>query len=324
MALDKIYPETKDQDTVRYHMLHPASPVIVLDKDGALMVLDGVHRIVAAYITNSPIHVDIYKPQGAQGGDESGPLMPKHPMIYAVISGDVDVKDRTIIQDIASSNDNMHGGVIDLILISSTGAEGLDLKNIRHVHILEPYWNYSRIMQVISRAVRSGSHVALPPGEKNVQPYVYLAVPPESERSAGVLPATTDTELYDEAILDQIIIDDFVTATREVSIECMLNGEANCRVCSPTSAPLFTNEILNDVRMPDPCTRVTEEQVVANEIIVEGKKYYYVEDSASIFDYRVYVLDDNVNGYIALREDDPLFETIIAAINAAASNAAIK
>ena len=32
-------------------------------------------------------------------------------------------------------------------MISSAGTEGLDLKNIRQIHIMEPYWNEIRIKQ---------------------------------------------------------------------------------------------------------------------------------------------------------------------------------
>ena len=75
---------------------------------------------------------------------------------FAIISGDVDVEDRALLQDMLNSDNNKYGGIIDLILISSTGAEGLDLKNIRHIHIMEPYWNWGRISQIEARGVRNG------------------------------------------------------------------------------------------------------------------------------------------------------------------------
>ena len=52
----------------------------------------------------------------------------------------------------------MRGERLRVLLVSKTGAEGLDLKYIRQVHILEPYWDQSRINQVIARAVRLNSH----------------------------------------------------------------------------------------------------------------------------------------------------------------------
>ena len=41
-----------------------------------------------------------------------------------------------------------------IMIISSAGAEGISLKCVRQVHILEPYWNYVRLDQVLGRAIR--------------------------------------------------------------------------------------------------------------------------------------------------------------------------
>ena len=101
----------------------------------------------------------------------------KHKRFYAVISGKVPVESRAYIQDMYNSAENMHGGIIDLLLISSTGAEGLDLKNVRHIHITEPYWNWGRIAQIKARGIRNDSHKDLPANEKNVATFVYLAIP---------------------------------------------------------------------------------------------------------------------------------------------------
>ena len=53
-------------------------------------------------------------------------------------------------------------GNIKVIMITKAGAEGLDLKNVRNVHIMEPYWYETRIQQVIGRAARYNSHIDLP------------------------------------------------------------------------------------------------------------------------------------------------------------------
>jgi len=53
-------------------------------------------------------------------------------------------------------------------MATSAGAEGLDLKNIRQVLIMEPHWNEVKIKQVIGRAIRRDSHKDLPKDERNV------------------------------------------------------------------------------------------------------------------------------------------------------------
>ena len=60
------------------------------------------------------------------------------------------------------SDNNVMGQIIKVLMITSSGAEGISLKNVRYVHITEPYWHPVRIHQVIGRAKRICSHSDLP------------------------------------------------------------------------------------------------------------------------------------------------------------------
>jgi len=73
-------------------------------------------------------------------------------------------------------NDNKRGQICRVFCITSAGAEGISLKNVRAVHIMEPYWNYVRLKQVKGRAIRIGSHLDLPPKDRNVSIYTYVTV----------------------------------------------------------------------------------------------------------------------------------------------------
>jgi len=244
--------------------------------------------------------------------------VPDRARVFAMITGDVDVDTREQIKNVSNSDDNKHGGDIDLILVSSTGAEGLDLKNGRHIHMMEPYWDYGRLAQIIARFVRNNSHIALPPDERNVQPYLYLAVPPRSEMlSDGTYPPTTDVELYNDAVQDQMLIAAFNEALHEVSIECMVNNGEHCRVCNPTNSRLFTDDPMKDAVTADPCTQLRQREVSAAEIIVDGAKYYYSVDSDSLYGYRIYIHDAAINGYRPMSEADKRYANIIAQINTA-------
>ena len=63
-----------------------------------------------------------------------------------------------------------------IFMASSAGAEGITLKKVRNVYIMEPYWTPGRIEQVIGRAIRIGSHLALPEEERNVTVKLYMTV----------------------------------------------------------------------------------------------------------------------------------------------------
>ena len=63
------------------------------------------------------------------------------------------------IQDVFNSSDNIDGKYIKFILGSKVMNEGITLKNVKQVHILEPFFNLSKIEQVIGRAVRICVHM---------------------------------------------------------------------------------------------------------------------------------------------------------------------
>jgi hypothetical protein len=271
---------------------------------------------------------EILKSDHLHNDDVYGGDMQSHQRrTFAVISGIVDTELRQRIQDIFNSDENKHGGVIDLLLISSTGAEGLDLKNVRHIHIMEPYWNYSRINQIKARGVRNDSHISLDPSERNVQPYIYLAVKPDDlhQRDKRVLLEkrvspedllTTDEELYIESLNNQTLVESFLTAIKEVSIECQMNNPTGykCRVCNPTNNPLFYDDIDLDMKTEDKCVTAEMKTVKATEIRVNGIKYYYAEDPSSLYGWRVYEYDEFIKGIREMRQDIPLYMQIVEAI----------
>ena len=74
--------------------------------------------------------------------------------------------------------DQINGGHVNVLLLSRAGAEGLDLKCIRHVILLEPHFHNERLHQVIGRAVRYLSHDTLPPKERNVTVHHLLLCKP--------------------------------------------------------------------------------------------------------------------------------------------------
>ena len=45
-----------------------------------------------------------------------------------------------------------------ILMATSSGAEGINLKNVRHLHIMEPHWTPARHDQVIGRGIRLCSH----------------------------------------------------------------------------------------------------------------------------------------------------------------------
>jgi hypothetical protein len=69
---------------------------------------------------------------------------------------------------------NHKGEICRVFCITRAGAEGLSLKCVRAVHIMEPYWNEALLTQVKGRAIRIGSHLELPEEDRNVSIFTYL------------------------------------------------------------------------------------------------------------------------------------------------------
>jgi ribA/ribD-fused uncharacterized protein len=88
--------------------------------------------------------------------------------------------------------DNFDGGLCRTFCITSAGAEGLSLKAVRSVHIMEPYWNTVRTQQVKGRAVRICSHMDLPEKDQNVSIYTYCTTIPDEAVIAQAVDKTLE------------------------------------------------------------------------------------------------------------------------------------
>ena len=137
---------------------------------------------------------------------------------YVVISGD-----RTLSPDnagqvkAATGAGNADGSIVKVIIISQAGAEGLDFKNVRQAHILEPWYNLNRIEQIIGRAVRNLSHCALPFAERNVELHLYGSLLPDAVTEAA------DMYVYRHAEAKAILIGKVQRVLKSSSVDCILN-----------------------------------------------------------------------------------------------------
>jgi superfamily II DNA or RNA helicase len=89
-------------------------------------------------------------------------------------SNNVETRER--YRRLFNSPENKNGDIIKIIIGSPIISEGVTLKNVRHVHIIEPSWNMSRINQIIGRAVRNYSHHDLEESDRTVNIYKYVSV----------------------------------------------------------------------------------------------------------------------------------------------------
>lgn len=242
--------------------------------------------------------------------------------VFAAFTGSVDEEAREKIIAAYNSSENLNGGVIDVLLISKAGAEGLDLKNGRFAMALEPHWTMGRLKQFFARIIRFRSHIARPEDERTVQPYVFLTVHSETASDEMMAEKTTDEHIYDEAVYIQGAIDNIYTALKEVSIDCLIGGNTDieCRVCRPTNKKLFIADLEKDLQMNDPCETYEKEEVTAEKIIVRDKygnetEYFYNKNAAMLRGYSIYKYSQLLDSYEELPVDDEYDEVVNAIEN---------
>jgi superfamily II DNA or RNA helicase len=148
----------------------------------------------------------------------------KEGLSYAEYHGGIkDRRDRTKALDAFNRVENKLGKYIKVMLVSPAGAEGLDLANVRQVHITEPYWNEVRIFQMTGRAIRMCSHKDLPMNERIVDVYRYKSIRKSKKWTA-------DQFLEDLARSKSSLIHSFLNAIKEAAIDCQLFEAHNSRV----------------------------------------------------------------------------------------------
>ena len=78
---------------------------------------------------------------------------------FAILDGKTSVDSSSSIIEDFNSLQNMSGSVIQMVIGSSVMNESISLRNVKHVHVLTPFWNYGQIRQAIGRTVRLRSHI---------------------------------------------------------------------------------------------------------------------------------------------------------------------
>ena len=176
---------------------------------------------------------------------------------YLEYHGDIDDKTRQKNLDIFNKKENVNGNIIKVFLLSSAGSEGISLLSIKQIHIMEPYWQETRIIQVIGRGIRLCSHRYLDKDKRHVDVYKYLSIYNNEKNHF-----TTDKIIHDMAKQKQITIDHFLDILKESAVDCELNKNHNMYIekynCfnfeqnlffKTEKIPAYKEDIIDDLNM---------------------------------------------------------------------------
>lgn len=238
---------------------------------------------------------------------------------FVILDENLTTANKFRILKLFNHKSNVDGDIIKLIIGSPLISEGITFKNIRHIHILEPYWNFSRIDQIIGRGVRLNSHSMLPDEERYTKIYLYTAITRKKEESIDymkyVLSEQKDRSNKEiEYILKKIAIDCRLNKSRN-KLKSSENYSRDCQYkkCDFDCNYIISKKIHNDKSTYFLNKHDTELREYIKNKIKELYKIGYVYDLDHIVNYIKKSTEyniDNENIYLVL-DDIIKSETIL-------------
>ena len=208
-----------------------------------------------------------------------------------------------------SSNNNL-GEIIKVFMITSSGAEGISLRNTRYVHIVEPYWHPVRTEQVIGRARRICSHEDLPEDLRTVDVFLYLMTFSEEQLTSDEsielrlkdksklndTPLTSDEALFEISNIKDEINKKILTSVKQSAMDCSLHSRADAKepiVCYSFGQPkpdrfAYYPALAHEERDAVKQANLTKVTWKAKEVTISGKKYAYRKETGEVYDLDSY------------------------------------
>jgi hypothetical protein len=146
---------------------------------------------------------------------------------YCILSGEneKDIMGSSKIDDLLEvinhTDKNKNGKQIKVVIMSPVASEGLSFKNIREIHILDPWYHLNTTEQAIGRAIRHCSHSSLPLDERNVTVFLHATVFPENTYE------TEDLHAYRLAAMKSYQIESVNQIVKENAMDCSLLTHVN-------------------------------------------------------------------------------------------------
>jgi superfamily II DNA or RNA helicase len=268
-----------------------------------------------------------------------GKLNPDKPLSkdgfrYCEFHGGIDKDDRRINKEIFNMKENRYGKYCKIIMISPAGAEGINLNNVRQVHITEPYWNEVRIEQVIGRALRYCQHRDLPMEERKVDIFRYKMI-----RNSGK--ETTDERMENISRKKNNLLLSFIEAVKESAVDCelfknhnMMGSKYKCFQFNEDSlfekpiGPAFQQKLEYDMKIDNGLNskssnvmkvkvfKIKAVKKLSDNMYSDEKYYWFNNNTGVVYDYDLNYpigkVDKDENGqFVKLESDTYIIDNLI-------------
>jgi hypothetical protein len=229
-------------------------------------------------------------------------------LVRNIYNGDWEYVPENITNELRkkAKNNNM-GEIIKVFMITSSGSEGINLRNTRYVHIMEPYWHPVRTEQVIGRARRICSHKNLDAKYQTVEVFMYLMEFSEKQLSGdGAMelkrkdlskinnqPVTSDQFLFEISTIKKNLIQQLTQAIKESAFDCFIYSSGKCLNFGNPNNDAFSFVPDYAEQQSDSTAQINKQVVEMKGKVIElnGVKYSYRrlnKQVLELYDYKSY------------------------------------
>jgi len=148
---------------------------------------------------------------------------------YIIATADGSINARNAVQVAREVNQraNEDGRMIKVVVGNQVISEGIDFERLRQIHVLEPWYNMSKIEQIIGRGDRFCSHAGLPAKDRNLEVYLYAVTHNKKQKKKIRETETYDERFYARAELKDVKIKRVERILKEEAVDCPLMIAAN-------------------------------------------------------------------------------------------------
>ena len=141
------------------------------------------------------------------------------PAKYVILSGDTNISPNNAASIAAARGEkNVNGEIVKVILGSQIAGEGLDLRFIREIHILDAWFHLNKTEQIIGRGIRFCSHALIKePEKRNTTIFLHTIMLPKSFNRE-----TADLYCYRSALKKALEIGKVSRKLKQFAIDCNL------------------------------------------------------------------------------------------------------
>jgi hypothetical protein len=237
----------------------------------------------------------------------------KSGMRYFVWSSETS-SDKDLIRKAKStfnSMDNKDGSLIKIILGTRSIMEGVSFKNVKQVHITDPWWNEARIEQILARAVRFCSHSNLPIDQQYTDIFRHYSVLPMIpdpdviemlKESLGMKnfknfeSLTIEQKMLSSALKKYQINNEFDETLKQVAYDCDLNNKGNIIRLEENVRPLSNGKYQIFFKNPKTLENFLREGIPENLTFdnIINRDYSFPNDKDSKF-LKFFIPSDSFN-----------------------------